>query len=85
MEFTLGWQKVRIGGICKVLGMIQPGMSADRRRGPAALPYGGFTRRCCAVTTDAMRPQAKLLQAVIALEAVAQSFNHHRGWRHEHE
>ena len=30
IEFTLGGKTVRIGGICKGAGMIQPGMSADR-------------------------------------------------------
>ena len=31
VEFKLGGKTVRIGGICKGAGMIQPGMSADRR------------------------------------------------------
>ena len=37
VELTLGGKKVRIGGICKGAGMIQPGMSATGAR-PAALP-----------------------------------------------
>src|SRR5205823_12574380 len=36
LEFLLGGKKVRIGGICKGAGMIQPGMSATGKR-PAAL------------------------------------------------
>ena len=37
VEFKLGGKKVRIGGICKGAGMIQPGMTATGAR-PAALP-----------------------------------------------
>lgn len=37
VEFKLGGKMVRIGGICKGAGMIQPGMSATGAR-PAALP-----------------------------------------------
>src|SRR5208337_1534891 len=39
VEFKLGAQIVRIGGMCKGAGMIQPGMSATGKR-PAALPHG---------------------------------------------
>ena len=39
VEFKLGGKTVRIGGICKGAGMIQPGMSATGAR-PAALPGG---------------------------------------------
>ncbi len=76
VEFKLGGKTVRIGGICKGAGMIQPGMSATGRR-PAALPGGrapalhatmlGF------ITTDAA-VNKKVLQAALQ-EAVAQSFN----------
>ena len=31
IEFKLGGKTVRIGGMCKGAGMIQPGMCADRR------------------------------------------------------
>ncbi len=31
VEFKLGGKTVRIGGICKGAGMIQPGMVRDRR------------------------------------------------------
>ncbi len=37
VEFKLGGKTVRIGGICKGAGMIQPGMSATGKR-PAAAP-----------------------------------------------
>jgi glutamate N-acetyltransferase/amino-acid N-acetyltransferase len=36
LEFRLGGRAVRIGGICKGAGMIQPGMSASGRRPPAS-------------------------------------------------
>jgi glutamate N-acetyltransferase/amino-acid N-acetyltransferase len=73
VEFTLGGKKVRIGGICKGAGMIQPGMSATGAR-PAALPHGGLhATMLCFVTTDAAI-DAKLLQASLQ-EAVAHSFN----------
>ena len=70
VEFKLGGKTVRIGGICKGAGMIQPGMSATGAR-PAALPLHatmlGF------ITTDAAI-EARALQAALR-EAVAQSFN----------
>lgn len=70
IEFKLGNKTVRIGGMCKGAGMIQPGMSMDGHR-PAALPLHatmlGF------ITTDAA-VDSKLLQVVLR-EAVAQSFN----------
>ena len=70
VEFTLDGKTVRIGGMCKGAGMIQPGMSATGKR-PAALPLHatmlGF------ITTDAA-VDSKVLQAALN-EAVAQSFN----------
>jgi len=73
VEFTLDGKKVRVGGICKGAGMIQPGMSATGAR-PAALPHGGLhATMLCFVTTDAAI-DAKPLQAALQ-EAVAQSFN----------
>jgi glutamate N-acetyltransferase / amino-acid N-acetyltransferase len=70
VEFTIGRKTVRIGGMCKGAGMIQPGMSATGKR-PAAMPLHatmlGF------ITTDAA-VDAKVLQAGLN-EAVAQSFN----------
>ncbi len=50
IEFKLGGKKVRMGGMCKGAGMIQPGMSATGAR-PAALPKGYpqvSTPRCSA-------------------------------------
>jgi len=73
VEFKLGGKTVRIGGICKGAGMIQPGMSADGKR-PAALPHRGLhATMLCFVTTDAAI-EAKTLQAALE-EAVAHSFN----------
>jgi glutamate N-acetyltransferase / amino-acid N-acetyltransferase len=73
VEFKLGGKKVRIGGICKGAGMIQPGMSATGAR-PAALPHGGLhATMLCFITTDAAIG-AKELRAALQ-EAVAHSFN----------
>ena len=70
VEFALDGKTVRIGGMCKGAGMIQPGMSPTGHR-PAAMPLHatmlGF------VTTDAA-VDVKVLQAALN-EAVAQSFN----------
>src|SRR5208283_3458394 len=68
--FKLGGKGVRIGGICKGAGMIQPGMSATGKR-PAATPL--HATMLCFITTDA-RIEAKVLQAALR-EAVANSFN----------
>ena len=73
VEFKLGGKTVRIGGICKGAGMIQPGMSATGAR-PAALPHGGLHATMLGfITTDAAVEQ-KVLQAALN-EAVANSFN----------
>ncbi|HEY9510169.1 MAG TPA: bifunctional ornithine acetyltransferase/N-acetylglutamate synthase, partial [Verrucomicrobiae bacterium] len=73
IQFKLGGKTVRIGGMCKGAGMIQPGMSATGKR-PAALPHGGLhATMLCFITTDAAIP-AKALQAALQ-EAVAHSFN----------
>ena len=73
VEFKLGGKTVRIGGICKGAGMIQPGMSATGAR-PAALPHGGLhATMLCFITTDAA-VEAKVLQVALQ-EAVANSFN----------
>jgi len=73
IEFKLGGRTVRIGGMCKGAGMIQPGMSATGQR-PAALPHGGLHATMLAfITTDAAADQ-KVLQAMLQ-EAVAHSFN----------
>jgi len=73
IEFKLGGKTVRIGGICKGAGMIQPGMSATGAR-PAALPHGGLHATMLSfITTDAA-VDAKVLRAALN-EAVANSFN----------
>jgi len=70
VEFPLGGKKVRIGGICKGAGMIQPGMSATGKR-PAAGPL--HATMLSFITTDvAIQPAA--LRAALR-EAVAHSFN----------
>lgn len=72
IEFKLGGKTVRIGGMCKGAGMIQPGMSATGAR-PAALPQGLHATMLCFITTDAA-VEAKALHACLQ-EAVAHSFN----------
>ncbi|PYJ05687.1 MAG: arginine biosynthesis protein ArgJ [Verrucomicrobia bacterium] len=70
VEFQLGGKGVRLGGICKGAGMIQPGMSATGAR-PAATAL--HATMLCFLTTDAAIP-ARALQAALQ-EAVANSFN----------
>jgi len=70
IEFKLGGKRVRIGGICKGAGMIQPGMSATGKR-PAARPL--HATMLCFITTD-VAIEANALQAALQ-ESVAQSFN----------
>jgi glutamate N-acetyltransferase/amino-acid N-acetyltransferase len=70
VEFTLGGKAIRIGGMCKGAGMIQPGMSVTGKR-PAAMPL--HATMLCFITTDAA-VEAKVLQAALR-EAVANSFN----------
>jgi len=70
VEFKLGGKTIRIGGICKGAGMIQPGMSATGVR-PAALPL--HATMLCFITTDAAI-DAKDLQTALN-EAVANGFN----------
>ncbi|MBI3849251.1 MAG: bifunctional glutamate N-acetyltransferase/amino-acid acetyltransferase ArgJ [Verrucomicrobia bacterium] len=70
VEFKLGGKTVRIGGICKGAGMIQPGMSATGKR-PAAMPL--HATMLCFITTDAAI-EAKALQTALQ-EAVANSLN----------
>jgi glutamate N-acetyltransferase/amino-acid N-acetyltransferase len=70
VEFKLGGRTVRMGGICKGAGMIQPGMSTNGQR-PAALPL--HATMLCFITTDAAI-EAKVLQPALQ-EAVANSFN----------
>jgi glutamate N-acetyltransferase/amino-acid N-acetyltransferase len=70
VEFALGGKRVRIGGICKGAGMIQPGMSRTGRR-PAARPL--HATMLCFLTTDAAISPPVLRQCLH--EAVAESFN----------
>lgn len=70
VEVQIGGKKVRVGGICKGAGMIQPGMSANGKR-PAVRPL--HATMLCFITTDALIEQ-KGLQTALG-EAVAQSFN----------
>ncbi len=70
VEFKLGGKTVRIGGMCKGAGMIQPGMSTTGAR-PAAMPL--HATMLCFITTDAAI-EAKVLRSALR-EAVAQSFN----------
>ena len=73
VEFKLGGKTVRIGGICKGAGMIQPGMSATGKR-PAACRTAACTPRCSASSPPTPPSKRKALQAALQ-EAVAQSFN----------
>ncbi len=75
VEFTLNGTKVRIGGICKGAGMIQPGMSPTGAR-PASAPAGSRPLHATMlgfITTDAAI-ESTLLKHCLK-EAVAQSFN----------
>jgi glutamate N-acetyltransferase/amino-acid N-acetyltransferase len=67
IEFKMGGATVRIGGICKGAGMIQPGMSQSGAR-PAL-----HATMLCFLTTDAAI-DSKTLQAALN-KAVAKSFN----------
>lgn len=70
IEVKIGGKPVRVAGVCKGAGMIQPGMSANGQR-PAAMPL--HATMLCFVTTDAAI-EVKALQASLE-QAVAQSFN----------
>src|SRR6266850_2703831 len=70
VEFKLGGKSIRIGGVCKGAGMIQPGMSATGAR-PAAIPL--HATMLCFITTDAAVEKSALQIAL--REAVAHSFN----------
>jgi glutamate N-acetyltransferase/amino-acid N-acetyltransferase len=70
IEFKLGGKTVRLGGVCKGAGMIQPGMSPTGAR-PALAPL--HATMLCFITTDAA-VDSRALQAALN-EAVANSFN----------
>jgi glutamate N-acetyltransferase / amino-acid N-acetyltransferase len=67
VEFKVGAATVRIGGMCKGAGMIQPGMSQSGAR-PAL-----HATMLCFLTTDAV-VEAKTLQTALN-QSVARSFN----------
>ncbi len=71
VEIKIGGKPVRIGGICKGAGMIQPGMSASGAR-PAAAPALHATMLGFITSDAAIEP--RLLKAALN-EAVANSFN----------
>ena len=70
VELALGGKTVRIAGVCKGAGMIQPGMSLTGARPPARPLHATML---CFLTTDAAL-EKPALQAALA-EAVANSFN----------
>jgi glutamate N-acetyltransferase/amino-acid N-acetyltransferase len=70
VEFNVNRKLVRIGGVCKGAGMIQPGMSLTGQR-PAAAPL--HATMLCFITTDAAIEPGAIRIALN--EAVAQSFN----------
>ena len=72
VEFGLGRSKVRIGGICKGAGMIQPGMTAaiDTARSAVATKHATML---AFLTTDAV-VESRFLKKSLAT-AVGQSFN----------
>jgi len=70
VEFKLGGRPVRVAGICKGAGMIQPTMSAV---GPQARNGGLHATMLCFLTTDAAVETATLRSSLI--KAVEQSFN----------
>ena len=67
VEMRLGGKRVRIGGVCKGAGMIQPGMSPNGAR-PAL-----HATMLCFITSDAAVAAGPLQAALNS--AVAQSFN----------
>ena len=70
IEFKLGGQTVRLGGMAKGAGMIQPGMSPTGAR-PPSMPL--HATMLSYLTTDAKIPAATLRGCL--REAVANSFN----------
>jgi glutamate N-acetyltransferase/amino-acid N-acetyltransferase len=73
VEFALGRSKVRIGGICKGAGMIQPGMTVATRTARSAVAPKHATMLAF-LTTDAV-VESRFLKKSLA-SAVGQSFNH---------
>jgi glutamate N-acetyltransferase/amino-acid N-acetyltransferase len=84
VEFKLGGKTVRIGGICKGAGMIQPGMSPPARARCGLPPTQGLhATMLCFITTDAAI-EAKP-SGCVAGSRRPQLQPHHRRRRHEHE
>jgi glutamate N-acetyltransferase/amino-acid N-acetyltransferase len=69
VEFDLGDARVRLGGICKGAGMIQPGMSRRGKR-----PAAGLHATMLAFLTTDVAVQTDYLKDALE-SAVAQSFN----------
>ncbi|MDA7916005.1 bifunctional glutamate N-acetyltransferase/amino-acid acetyltransferase ArgJ [Verrucomicrobia bacterium] len=70
VEFKLGQKVIRIGGMCKGAGMIEPGMSPTGQR-PASTAL--HATMLCFITTDAAISRSLLQKAL--KQAVALSFN----------
>jgi glutamate N-acetyltransferase/amino-acid N-acetyltransferase len=70
VAFQLGGKTVRLGGMCKGAGMIQPGMSGNGRRPAATAPHATML---CFLTTDAA-VESEALQHALE-QSVARSFN----------
>lgn len=70
VEFTIDGRPVRLGGICKGAGMIQPGMSPTGQRPAALVPHATML---AFLTTD-LAIEAPALRAALC-RAVALSFN----------
>ncbi len=81
VEFKLGGKTVRIGGICKGAGMIQPGMSATGAR-PAA---HAAARHDALLHHHRRRYRSEGVASRVAGSRREQFQPHHRGWRHEHQ
>ena len=72
VEFRLGGRTIRLGGIAKGAGMIQPGMSPTGAR-PASTTQGLHATMLAYLSTDAKLDAANLKKCL--REAVVQSFN----------
>src|SRR5258708_4946530 len=65
VEFKLAARTVRIGGICKGAGMVQPAMSATGTR-PAAAPHSGLHATLLGFITTDPAIDSRTLQAALA-------------------
>ena len=81
VEFELGGRKVRLGGICKGAGMIQPGMSPTGAR-----PALRLLARHHALFSDDRRGRRGKIPPGRAERGRGEKFQpHHGGRRHEHQ